>query len=173
MPNAGSQRPAAGYLIGGVGRGGGSGLGVVVGWEELAAVGWAGGVDPMAELVNDSVVMEPTEGGEVRRVVGAAPGSVDDVVGLEPVAGATAGDSARPVSSQHEPSQSGWNRLGGRPDGQGGAVGAKGDDFDGAVTQDLLEGLGSDPRPGHDGDSGLAVGSGGGAGVAEDGDGHP
>jgi hypothetical protein len=65
-------------------------VGALVGAAEAAASGWRAGVEFVAALVDDDVMMKPTCGGEVVGVVVAALGAGDDVVGLEPVPAAAA-----------------------------------------------------------------------------------
>ncbi len=61
-------------------------VGAGVGWVEAAAVGWCVGIDGVALLVDDDVVVEPAQQGEVGGVVGAVLGSGEDVVDFEAVA---------------------------------------------------------------------------------------
>ena len=74
------------------------------------------GVDAKAHPVDDPVVMKPTQGGEILGVVVSAPGTVFDVMGLEPVAGAAAVDGAGLVSCQHEAPYARWEGGGGLSD---------------------------------------------------------
>ena len=72
---------------------------------------WGGGIYAKPVPVDDHVVMKPTEGGEIRRVVRPALGFWGDVVGLEPVAGlAAVGGAGASVAVEDEPSQFGWDR---------------------------------------------------------------
>jgi hypothetical protein len=65
------------------------------GWgEELSALGWGVGVYAVSGAVDGDVVVVPAQRRQVVRVVAAAGSPGDDVVGLEPVAGGTAGDDA-------------------------------------------------------------------------------
>ena len=61
-------------------------------------MGWRVGVDLVSEAVDDDVVVEPAQGGEVVRVMITAGGSGPDVVDLEAVPGVATGNSAAPVA---------------------------------------------------------------------------
>ena len=52
-------------------------------------------------MVDDHMMVEPAEGDEVGGVGGSAVGPVDDVVGLESVAGGASVYAAAVVSSQY------------------------------------------------------------------------
>ena len=83
-------------------------VGALVGTAEPASPGWRAGVELVAALVDDDVMMKPTGGGEVVGVVVAALGAGDDVVGLEPVPAGTAVDDTA--------AGAGWDLGGGGSD---------------------------------------------------------
>ena len=60
--------------------------------------------------VDDDVVVEPADGGEVLRIGTATVGPAGDVVDLEPVAARTARNRARrTVTLKDVPAQAGWD----------------------------------------------------------------
>ena len=125
------------------------------------------GIDPVAESVDGDVVMKPAQGGQVVGIMVAAVGSLADVVGLEPVAAVASLDRALvlvpPGDVSADRPGDGFSHVG-ICDG----VESVGDDeADLAGAEDLGEGVGSDPRSGGDGGTGLSVGLGGEGGVDE------
>ena len=73
-------------------------------------MGWRVGVDGESLAVDDNMVVEPADGGEVLRISTATIGPSFDVVDLGPVAARTARDGARcTVTSEDESSQAGWD----------------------------------------------------------------
>lgn len=96
--------------------------------EEFSVVGWAVGVDLVAELVDDVVVVVPAEEGEVVGVVGAAGVAGDDVVGLEAVSAGASGDGADALVAVVDVAADGW--------GDGLVVFADGGGFGGVVNLD-------------------------------------
>lgn len=73
---------------------------------EASPLGWRVGVDGEALTVDDHMMVEPTEGGEVVGVGSAAFGPGSDVVCLEAVSGDAARNGAEAaVAMHHEPAQ--------------------------------------------------------------------
>ena len=123
--------------------------GVVFG-DESSPVGGTVGVDPESQLVDGDVMVIPAEGYQVCGVVAPAPGSLLEVVGLEPVTASTPFDRTLPLVPPQDvapdPGRDRFSQI-----GIGHRVEAVGDDHpDLAVTEDLREGVGSHPGPGGD-----------------------
>jgi hypothetical protein len=99
------------------------------GWDESAPA-WCGvGVDGVAVAVDDDVVVEPAQEGEVVGVVRSAVDSSSDVVGLEAVAaGATVGSSHAGVPLMNQPAYPRWLRMCAMSDGEESAVSCLGVD---------------------------------------------
>lgn len=136
----------------------GSGRATVVGLEESPSLRWRAWVDSVSVAVYDHMMVEPTQCGEVRRVMRTALAARLDVVGLQPVAGPAPVNSAgSSIAVDDETAKFGWDGPGGRSDRQGLSVGGRHEDFHGAITQDLLEGEGTDPGSRGDFATGFAV----------------
>ena len=132
-------------------------------------MGWAVWVDVVAVAVDNDVMVEPTQGGQVVWIVSTALAAGDDVVGLEPVAGsATVGCACPTVAMEDESSQLAWDGAGGGSYRQRCPVCGSYEDLDRSIAEDLLEGEGSDAGSGIDGGACFSVGPTGQFGVYED-----
>ena len=121
---------------------------VYSGWEEAAAAGWRCRIDGVSVLVDDYVVVEPTQQDQQVGVVVTAVGLVNNVVRFEAVAGGAPVGLTTPVPEEDVVTGPGRD-----------PVPISGDCFEPVSvdqsglgvpnTEDLLEGVGTyfDPRP--------------------------
>ena len=144
----------------------------VGGWfVESSSLGWCCRVDGVSASVDDDVVVEPAQGREVVGVGWSAVRPGCDVVCLEAVSADAALNGAhRAVTVQHVSSESGWDGPGSASHAEWCAVFGSPGDFDHAVAQDRFDRVRSDPGPGFDDNTGLAIRACSVTGVDEDGE---
>ena len=131
---------------------------------------WRFGVDGVSASVDDNVVVEPTQGGEVLSISGTALRPRGDVVWLEPVPAHAASDGAdSAVAGEDESAQSGWDGAASSSHVDRCAVSGSPGYFDDPVAQDRFDRVSSDSGSGFDHRSGFTVRLSGVIGVDEDG----